>query len=146
MIGGSGEALTLSLVAKYADLWNCPEPTPEAFRKKVGILNSHCRKYGRDVDEIGKSIWSVVVLAESDAEASRLAATTDFQSGFSLIIGSPRTVASRFNEYIDAGVESFITLFGPFPDTRAPLLFAEEVMPELNLRARLIQYSRLASA
>ena len=86
------------------------------------------------MDEIGKSIWSVVVLAESDIEASRLAATTDFQRGFSLIIGSPKTVASRFNEYIDAGVESFITFFVPFPDTRVPLLFAEEVMPELSFR------------
>jgi len=133
MIGGGGEALTLGVVAKYADLWNLPEPTPESFRRKADLLNNHCIKYGRDVDEIGKSIWSVVVLAESDAEASRLAATTDFQRGFSLIIGSPRTVVSRFNKYIDAGVESFITLFVPFPDTHASMLFAEEVMPELNL-------------
>jgi hypothetical protein len=42
-------------------------------------------------------------------------------------------VALKFNEYIEAGVEGFINWFVPFPNSEAAVLFAEEVMPELNL-------------
>jgi len=132
MIGGGGEKLTLRLVARYADLWNVPLVSPESFRQKVAVLRSHCGSIGRDVNEVGKTVLCMVVLADSDAEADRLAHLTELRNN-PLVVGSPRTVARMFSEYIESGVEGFINYFVPFPDARAPLLFAEEVMPELNL-------------
>jgi len=132
MIGGGGERLTLRLVARYADVWNVPLIPPQSFRQKLEVLRGHCAAVGRDVDKIGRTVLCMVVLADSDAEAGRLASRSDLRNN-PLVIGSPKTVIRRFNEYVEAGVEGFINWFAPFPDTRAPLLFAEEVMPELHL-------------
>ncbi len=47
-IGGSGEKRTLRIVAEYADIWNADQDDPEAFRRRNGILDEHCRAVGRD--------------------------------------------------------------------------------------------------
>jgi alkanesulfonate monooxygenase SsuD/methylene tetrahydromethanopterin reductase-like flavin-dependent oxidoreductase (luciferase family) len=132
MIGGGGEKFTLQLVADYADIWNVPLISPELFRQKLSILRSYCSRVGRDSDEIRNTVLCMVALADSDAEAERLAKITDLRNN-PLVVGSPKTVALKFNEYIEAGVEGFINWFVPFPNSNAAVLFAEEVMPELNL-------------
>ena len=132
MIGGSGEALTLKVVAKHADLWNAALISPGAYKRKVGVLRRHCVRVGRNFDEVGRTLLCFISLADSDAEAKRLASVTDFRD-YPLVVGSPRSVVKHLGEYVDAGVEGFITVFVPFPDARASLLFAEEVMPELGI-------------
>jgi F420-dependent oxidoreductase-like protein len=52
LIGGSGEQLTLRVVAKHADLWNYVGGDLETFRHKVEVLKRHCAAIGRDADEI----------------------------------------------------------------------------------------------
>jgi F420-dependent oxidoreductase-like protein len=52
LIGGSGEQLTLRVVAKHADLWNFVGGDVETFRHKVDVLRRHCDAVGRDFDEI----------------------------------------------------------------------------------------------
>jgi alkanesulfonate monooxygenase SsuD/methylene tetrahydromethanopterin reductase-like flavin-dependent oxidoreductase (luciferase family) len=132
MIGGGGERFTLQLVANYADIWNVPLVSPESFRQKLSVLKSYCSRIGRDSDEVSNTVLCMVALADSDAEAEKLAKITDLRNN-PLVVGSPRTVALKFNEYIEAGVEGFVNWFVPFPNSEAAVLFAEEVMPELNL-------------
>jgi probable F420-dependent oxidoreductase len=55
MIGGSGEKVTLRLVAEYAQMWNAFGP-PENFRHKSSVLDEWCAKLGRDPKEIDRTV------------------------------------------------------------------------------------------
>jgi F420-dependent oxidoreductase-like protein len=55
MIGGSGEQLTLRVVARYADLWN-HSGTQEEYAHKNEVLNAHCAAIGRDPAAIERSV------------------------------------------------------------------------------------------
>jgi alkanesulfonate monooxygenase SsuD/methylene tetrahydromethanopterin reductase-like flavin-dependent oxidoreductase (luciferase family) len=60
VIGGSGEKLTLRVVAQYASIWNFVGGSVEEFRHKNGILNQYCAAIGRDPAEIQRSIqWLI---------------------------------------------------------------------------------------
>ena len=56
VIGGSGEQLTLRMVAKYADIWNFVGGSTETFRHKNEVLNDHCAAIGRDPAAIERSV------------------------------------------------------------------------------------------
>ena len=55
MIGGSGEKVTLRLVAEYAQLWNAFGPA-DNFKHKNDVLNEWCAKLGRDPQEIDRTV------------------------------------------------------------------------------------------
>jgi len=55
LIGGSGEKVTLKLVAEYADGWNSFGP-PENFKAKNDILNEWCDKVGRDRSAVERTV------------------------------------------------------------------------------------------
>lgn len=60
VIGGSGEKLTLRIVAQYADVWNMAGGSVEEFTHKNAILDEHCAAVGRDPNSIERSIQSMV--------------------------------------------------------------------------------------
>ncbi len=60
VIGGSGEQLTLRMVAKYADIWNFVGGSTETFRHKNEVLNNHCAAIGRDPAAIERSVQVLV--------------------------------------------------------------------------------------
>ncbi|HVB72821.1 MAG TPA: LLM class F420-dependent oxidoreductase [Ktedonobacteraceae bacterium] len=60
VIGGSGEKLTLRVVAQYADIWNYVGGGVENFQQKSAILDEHCAAVGRDPSTIERSIQIVV--------------------------------------------------------------------------------------
>jgi len=55
MIGGSGEKVTLRLVAQYADMWNGFGDPAEAGRLS-GVLDDWCERVGRNPADIERSI------------------------------------------------------------------------------------------
>ncbi|HZS76826.1 MAG TPA: LLM class F420-dependent oxidoreductase [Ktedonobacteraceae bacterium] len=56
VIGGSGEQLTLRVVAKYANIWNFAGGSVETFQHKNEVLNGYCKEIGRDPQTIQRSI------------------------------------------------------------------------------------------
>ena len=56
VIGGSGEKLTLRVVAEHAAVWNFGGTDPEQFKQKQAVLREHCDAVGRDFSEIALSI------------------------------------------------------------------------------------------
>jgi F420-dependent oxidoreductase-like protein len=60
VIGGSGEKLTLRVVAQYADIWNYVGGGVENFKHKSAILDDHCAAVGRDPKAIERSIQILV--------------------------------------------------------------------------------------
>ena len=57
LIGGSGEKVTLKLVAKHAHKWH-GFGDAETFKKKNDILLAHCEDVGRDPAEIERT-WGI---------------------------------------------------------------------------------------
>ncbi len=55
MIGGSGEKVTLRLVAQHADMLNTFGPV-DNFRRKNDVLNEWCEKVGRDPKAIERTV------------------------------------------------------------------------------------------
>jgi F420-dependent oxidoreductase-like protein len=75
VIGGGGEQLTLRVVAKYADVWNCIAETPDDLRRKSTVLDERCAEIGRDPTTIERSVQIWVNPAD-------LAAARDQLDGF----------------------------------------------------------------
>ncbi len=55
LIGGSGEKVTLRLVAEHGDAWNTFGP-PANFAAKNAVLDEWCEKLGRDPAEIERTV------------------------------------------------------------------------------------------
>jgi F420-dependent oxidoreductase-like protein len=60
VIGGSGEQLTLRIVAQYANIWNFVGGSVDTFLHKVEVLEGHCAAIGRDPSTIEHSIQTIV--------------------------------------------------------------------------------------
>ncbi|MET0727862.1 MAG: LLM class F420-dependent oxidoreductase [Acidimicrobiales bacterium] len=55
LIGGSGEKVTLRLVAEHADAWNTFGP-PDHFAAKSAVLDDWCDKVGRDRASVERTV------------------------------------------------------------------------------------------
>jgi len=109
VIGGSGEQLTLRVVAKHANIWNYVFGTVDDFQRKVGILKEHCAAVGRDPQEIDLSV-QVRIDYDDVSEA-----------------------AKRTQAFLDAGANHFVyTLNAPYPDDIVAQV-ADEVVSAVKL-------------
>ncbi len=138
MIGGSGEKLTLRIVARYADEWN-GFGSPDEFRRKIGILEEHCRIVGRDPNAIEKSVNVPMAMtvdpskAESNVlEIARRRGADPEQLRAGMLWGAPDQVVERVRAYRDAGVGHVIlSLRAPY-DLKMIELFGREVIPAVR--------------
>jgi F420-dependent oxidoreductase-like protein len=144
MIGGSGEQLTLRLVARHADRSNFGG-TPENVKRKIQVLRGHCEEIGRDPDSIEKTSNVAVVIAPTRDEyledmRRRFAADGaygEFEDWLakmeaSYLAGTPEECVEQLINYTGLGVTHFIIRFGDIPSLDGLRLFAEEIIPKLN--------------
>jgi F420-dependent oxidoreductase-like protein len=138
MIGGTGEKLTLPLVAKYADLWNAGGLGIEALARKVAILEEHCARIGRDGADIEKTFLTPLYLRSNPSEVERLLTQipqvqtlSTEQMRAMILAGDVGAVQRRVQTYLDVGITHLIiALRRPgFYDREGLRLFAREVMP-----------------
>src|SRR5260370_40436937 len=82
-IGGSGEQVTLKLVAKYANACNIGGD-PDTIRRKLDVLRGHCQTVGRNYDDIIKSTSLNVFLLKpgEDARIATAPVTRALGAGF----------------------------------------------------------------
>ena len=67
-IAGTGEQLTLKLVAELADGCNfSAELSPQECTRKLGILEDHCRAFNRSASAIHTSLLTACVIRETSA-------------------------------------------------------------------------------
>jgi len=108
VIGGSGEQLTLRVVAQHANIWNFAGGTVDTFKQKVRVLHEHCAAISRDPSKIALSIQTVV-------NPNDIAGTID--------------MVQRF---VDAGVTHIaFNLRPPYPE-RIVTRVAEEIVPKIR--------------
>jgi F420-dependent oxidoreductase-like protein len=77
VIGGSGEQLTLRVVAQYADIWNSAGGDVEMFQHKTRVLHEHCAAVGRDPKEIELSVQTRVNYDDLPASVAALQPLVD---------------------------------------------------------------------
>jgi len=121
-IGGAGRRLTLPLVARHADWWNCPSYAVDQL-EELRPLAGKARV----------SVQHPVGLASSTAARAEVEQLTTKRFGAwgGIVTGTPDDVAAALARERRAGVELFILQFHDFatPDTLAR--FAREVIPAL---------------
>ena len=108
VIGGSGEQLTLRMVARYANVWNFVGGSVDTFKHKNEVLDGHCAAIGRDPKTIARSIQTRV-------NYNNMAETRD-----------------TIKPYIEAGATHIIlNLIYPYPQNIVHRL-DEEIVAPLN--------------
>ena len=129
MVGGSGERMTLKLVARYADACNL-FGSPQTIRRKLDVLREHCKAFGRNYDSILKTKLSYVMIDE-DKQTLKKRIATEFESVSEdmktefLISGTPSEVKNHLKELEQAGIECLIVSFEPSRELDAMKLFME---------------------
>ena len=122
-LGGMGARLTLPLVARYADWWNCPSYGNEQFdvlRAKAGSARI--------------SVQHPIGLARTAAERDEVVdlAQRRFGAWGGLVAGTVDEVITALRAERDAGAELFICQFHDFGTPESIRLFADEVLPALH--------------
>ena len=104
-VGGAGERLTLPLVARFADVWNCPTYALADADAKRTALSRACDAIGRDPETIRCSLEAVLVLVaeRAEVEPARAVALRRFAgSGWGVeaggFVGTPDDVIARIRE------------------------------------------------
>jgi len=67
LIGGSGQQVTLRLVAEHADMWNSFGP-PAEYARQNAVLNEWCRRAGRDPAAIERTVLLDVAEEAADLQ------------------------------------------------------------------------------
>ena len=129
MIAGSGEQVTLRLVAQHGDACNV-FGAPDEVAAKYAILRGHCEAVGRPYEAIERTNLTSLLLARDEAalaaKRDRLVAASGvpFRGHGLTLAAAPGVIAA----YRDAGVQTFIcSAFGNDAETLE--LLAAEVMP-----------------
>lgn len=115
MIAGNGEKVTLRLVAQYANACNVVT-SPEEAQRKFAVLEQHCRDTGRDFDRIARTVTTLCIIRDTDAEARALVPPSSKfvfpdDIGSYGLVGSVDTVKKRVAAFEEAGVQELILYF-----------------------------------
>ncbi|MBO0780523.1 MAG: LLM class F420-dependent oxidoreductase, partial [Ktedonobacteraceae bacterium] len=68
LIAGSGEQVTLKLVAQYGDTCNI-FGNPDTVAHKFAVLKKHCESVGRDYNSIHRTVQVLCALGDTDEQA-----------------------------------------------------------------------------
>jgi F420-dependent oxidoreductase-like protein len=102
-IGGGGEKRTLKIAAKYADGWNVPFISPDAYRHKVSVLHQHCEEAGRDPSEIKLTVNVGLAWREEDLVPQFGNIASFVRPG--VLMGTEEEVVDHVGRYADAGAQ-----------------------------------------
>jgi F420-dependent oxidoreductase-like protein len=131
-IGGSGEQVTLKLVARYGDACNIGGE-PQTLERKLAVLRQHCAALGRDYDSIIKStsIEDIVLVRRGETPAAAVEREHPaMEPGF---VGTAEELAERICALAERGVDYVILSFPRLAYDHEPLhIVADEVAPAVN--------------
>jgi alkanesulfonate monooxygenase SsuD/methylene tetrahydromethanopterin reductase-like flavin-dependent oxidoreductase (luciferase family) len=130
-IGGLGPKLTMPLVARFADWWNCPPTGLERF-DELRALAGRARA----------ALQLVVGLVPSSPTREKVALDTEARFGATWgawIVGTPDEVAAALQRHIGRGIDQLIIQFHDYGRRQSLELFAAEVMPVIRATAATVK-------
>jgi len=126
-IGGGGERVTMRLAARHADGWNVPFLPPDDYGRKIGVLDDHCEREGRDPTAITRAVNVGLAWDDRSLEAQFGNLATFLRPG--VLMGTTQEIVDRIGAYRDAGAEwVIVAIRAPF-DVDGLDRFAGEVLP-----------------
>ncbi|MEO6797866.1 MAG: TIGR03560 family F420-dependent LLM class oxidoreductase [Candidatus Dormibacter sp.] len=141
LIGGDGELRLLAIVARYADEWNSHAPGPDAYRAKRARLEEHCRKVGRNPDEIRRSRMGGLLIAADSREVMNRARwfkqflteladvpedrVIEALKAKSWLVGTPEEIAQQLGPWSAAGVQRVMLQYYDLDDHEGLGLLAQ---------------------
>lgn len=151
LVGGTGEDVTLKLVAKHADIWNTDvfNGNIETLERKISVIRDHCATVGRDFADLEFSWDGHVVCTRDEEKRDRLLdlmlpiqfeeeytgqpdIETEADAREYFLIGTPEECAQAIQQRIDVGITKFQCWFVDYPDMAGMELFADEVVPQFS--------------
>jgi F420-dependent oxidoreductase-like protein len=133
MVGGSGERQTLKIVAKYADACNL-FGSAETVKRKLSVLNEHCKSVGRDFDSILKTKLGFIVM-DNDKETAEKRVLQQISKVMPkdqikefVIYGTPEDVLKQIEILEEAGIQYFIADLEPDKELEALQTFADSII------------------
>jgi len=140
-VGGAGERYTLPLVARHADVWNCPTYALAELPRKLEVLRSECTRIGRDPASLRVTEEAVLALAPTRARiaATRALAERRFGApGFGFAAGgycgTADDVVARIRERRRLGVDGFVFFLHDRGEQETLELLAREILPAVQDR------------
>src|SRR5438477_253491 len=128
-VGGAGEKRTLPLVARHADVWNCPTYALAELPRKLAVLRRECERIGRDPATLRVTEEAVLALAPTRARVddARALAERRFAGpgwGFAAggYCGTPDDVVARLRERARLGVEGVVFFLHARAEPETPRL------------------------
>lgn len=147
LIGGSGEQRTLRIVAKYANEWNCVNLAPGAYADKVGVLERHCEREGRDPATIARSMMTFAVIGPDeetlDRGTRRLMGMWGAREGMTpaeyragmrqrgLLAGGTDEIVDTLGKLAEQGLQEIDFQHFDFDDDTVPQYIAAELAPRV---------------
>jgi F420-dependent oxidoreductase-like protein len=139
-VGGSGEKHTLKVTAKHADRFDWGFlPSLEMYKRKLEVLENHCKTFSRDFSEIDKSCWPAgqIIIAENQNELSEKifkikpenTSLEDFKKVS--LAGTSDECRKRLQGYLDLGATYFMLYFADLPSVEGLKLFSKAVIAEM---------------
>ena len=135
MIGGGGEKYMLPLVARHADIWNCPTYFIGEIEKKIAALRKECELIGRDFSKIRLSQQGVLVIGRNDSEVDAALEISKkryagpswglMEGGF---IGTPDKIVEKIKRQRELGISHFVFFFCDRAKPETQDLFANGVL------------------
>ena len=138
-IGGSGEQVTLKLVARFADACNVGGE-PDTLRRKFEVLRGHCETVGRDYESITRSTNMMIFPLKpgEDPKSATEKARADVGATYdkyleAVQVGTPEQIAEKLQARVDAGANYLIANIQDVAYDHDRLhLFAEEIVPRIS--------------
>jgi alkanesulfonate monooxygenase SsuD/methylene tetrahydromethanopterin reductase-like flavin-dependent oxidoreductase (luciferase family) len=147
LVGASGPRLGLPLVARYADVWNAQQLTPEQVQERSDLLDGLLRAVGRPPADVRRTFNAPVVCGRTPAELEArvrgfrrfggfAALTLDellatLREWFVPIIGTPEEVVAQVRAYEAAGIAEVTLQWFDTDDVEGLEVLAAEVLPRL---------------
>ena len=140
IVGGSGNKL-LKFTAKYADRFDWGYvPTVEEYKRKLKLLEVHCKRIGRNFGEIEKACWpeAQILIRQTHDELntkykrSKPHSTVLEESKETNRIGTPIEFIERLKTYRELGASYFMLFFADLPSNKSLTVFSEKVIKKLS--------------
>ncbi|MFN0073419.1 MAG: TIGR03560 family F420-dependent LLM class oxidoreductase [Chloroflexota bacterium] len=130
MIAGSGEKVTLRLVAQYGQMCNVMG-SPSDVERLFGILKEHCERLDQPYDDVTRSIYTTLLIGETEHELAAKKARLGEILPASTVMGTPDVIIDYLAQYARAGCQYVIYRTPDWFDVEPLQLFSEGVIPAL---------------